>query len=484
MIKALHSIYGRKNIPVSFDTDALAYFAAVVSQGSVVSDAYKTLYNNTIIALKSSGQWDELDCLYIDATGDKQWALTDVRNPTRTATKVGSYAGEWTVGLGFKGDGSAFALLTNFNPTIGVNKFTQNSSSFGALFIDNNSVASTWDLGAANAGFSSGNLIRAYQGATNEGAGAINSAFFGTNTYKKPILNSYAWIGWNRTASNVANNYFNGVNIETNTQTSTTLINLSLARFGAYNGSFAGGFYSSNRQACFYAGSGLVSQKEIINALTINFFTPQATKAATTKRIIFEGDSRTGDASIPSLSNGYAMPKRALSNLGDNWIGAAVSKANDTVQTMVTQYATEVAPYVNTSFIENVFVLWAGTNDIAAGRTAVQIKTDIESVCNSAKAQGYKVVIVGEIDRNWGGSYAALNAVRAAYRTLILADFPTTTIYANTYKGASYADILIDPYSEANFQNYASAWYQVDGIHPNTTGSDIIAGYVSNALLL
>jgi len=468
----------------AIDADAQAYFNACTTAGASVTGAYINYYNNTIIALKASSQWTELDSLFIDATGNRTWALIDVKTPSRTATVSGAYGGDWTTGLGFKGDGTGFGIVTNFNPTVGTNKYLQNSASFGALLLDNNSVVSNWDLGAANGGYTNGDCIRAYNETTGaKGAGGINSGLFGVYTYQKPIINSYCWIGWNRTGGNRAYNYYNGVNIEQNEASSVAIINQPIARFGAYNGAFAGGFYSANRQACFYAGSGSVSQNLLMNALNTNFFVPQATKAATTKRIIFEGDSRLGDQSTPTLSNTYGVANRALSNLGNNWVGVTVSANNQRTDQMATQYSTEIAPYLNTSLLKNIFVLWAGTNDIAANRTAAQIKTDIETICNAAKAQGYTVIIVGEIDRNWT-SYAAMNTVRATLRTSMLADFGVSTVVGNVFTPASvtYANYYIDLYSEANFQSYVSAYYQADGVHPNTTGSNKVGDYISSTI--
>lgn len=473
----------KKLSAAGFDPDALVFFAAATAAGAPVTGAYLDYYNNSIKALKAANQWDELDSLYIDATGNKTWGLIDVRKPARTATILNTYAGDWTVGLGFKGNGSNFGVLTNYNPTVGTNKFTRNSASFGVLLIDNNANSPAWDIGASNLAITGGCFIRTYAPTPN--GGSINNVYVGSNTYKKPVLNSYCWIGMTRTGATTYNNYLNGVNIESGTQASDPVENTQFGRFGAYTNTFLGGFYSLNRQACFYAGSGNLSQKEIMNALNINFFTPQGTKAALTNRIIFEGDSRTGDASSPSFSNTFAMPRRVITNLGNNWCGVAVSAVNETVQQMVTQYAAEVAPYVNTSLLKNIFVVWGGTNDITAFRTAAQIKADLETLCNSAKAQGYKVVIVGEIDRNWT-SYAAFNAVRASLRSSMLADFtsnPAAQIYLPA-SGITYADAYIDLYGLANFQNYASAWMQADGVHPNTLGSQNAGDRISAGINL
>ncbi len=478
-----------------FDADAQSYFDAVLAEGSSVTDAYKILYNNTILALKANGEWAKRDSIFIFATGvgvaeadRKIWSKIDIKEPTRIATINNDYSGAHVSGQGFLGNGTNFSILTNFNPgNGGTYNFTQNYAGFDTLVLTG-VTGNEHDISCFNAGFTQGIFFR------NNTAGAgvpiepsLNEIFNPNETYSKVDISKYRWAGKRRTSSTTSVSLNNGYRYQQMNQASTVIENKSIGLLGAYNGIFAGGFYSTSKMGVVSFGAGDMSQNLFMNALNDNFLRPQATIALIDRIILFEGDSRTGSVVNSTLSNTSAYPKRVLSNLGNNWSGITVSEANETVQSMTTQYASEVQPYVNSGNAQNLFILFGGTNDIAAGRTAAQIKTDIETLCQAAKNDGYTVVIVGEIDRNWT-SYAAMNAVRATLRTNMLADFSDATIEANIYTppvfGISYADFYIDTFAEADFQSYLSAWYQADGIHPNTTGSNVIGDYVSAAIQL
>ena len=469
----------RKNNLIIFGSDviqmsqeALAFFSAATAGGTPVTETYKVYYNNFINTLKSSGDWTLLDSIYVWATNSEAWAIIDIKNPSRTVTLQGSYASRFTANEGWKGNGTGFAVLTNFNPGDGGSyNFTQNSASFGVLILDNDSVASKFEAGCQNAGNTQGMVLQAFNPTDR---GACNSINNPAASYAKYRFNGYCWTGVNRTSSTLGNRYVNGVNVQTQTSTSTALENKAIGVMGAYNGAWVAGFYTSNSHAVFYAGGGAVSQKNIQNAYNLSFNYANITNI--TKRVIFEGDSRTGSVASPNFSSNSAYPKAVITGLGSGWSGTLVSESNETVQSMVSQYTTEIQPFRNTSLNKDVIVIWGGVNDIRTGaRTGAQVYADIVTFCTTAKADGFKVVVVGECDSNFT-SYAAMNAERVALRTLMLADSVTASGVSNVTSGASYCDYYIDIFADTRFQTYSdTTYYQADGIHLNATGSGIIA---------
>ncbi len=453
------------------DPDAEAFFAAAESAGTPVTDAYKTRYRNYISYLKARNKWTISDSRFIWATGNEVWAKIDIKTPSRTVTLRGSYAGRFTADRGWNGNGTGFAVLTNFNPGDGgTYNFTRNDASFGALILDNDSVASKQEVSCCNTGYTQGIVMNGFNPTDRT---VVNCALNPTTSYTKYRFNSYCWRGASRTGSTTGYMWMNGMLQQVQTSASTALENKAIAIMGAYNGAFSAGFYTSNSHAVFYAGSGALDQSIEMDAY--NYAFGYANRTNITKRITFEGDSRTASVSLSSYSNQSAYPKAVLTGLGDNWSGQAVAEANETMQQIVTQYATEILPYRNTSLTKDIIYLFAGTNDIENGRTGAQVYADIVTFCTTAKADGFKVVVFGEIDRNWG-SYVAMDAERAALRTLMLADFGTS-VSTNIYSGGSYADYYVDLYGEATFQSYLSADYQVDGVHPDASGSALIGTY-------
>jgi len=125
----------------NFDPDAVAYFNQLTG---TISYSYKNSINKLVLALKSSGDWNKLDRLWIHATEQQQHARISLKNPTSTAiTEVNTPT--WTASLGYTGNGSNMYLNTNFNArTQGVN-YQQANGCFGFYYPVNASAGSHYN---------------------------------------------------------------------------------------------------------------------------------------------------------------------------------------------------------------------------------------------------------------------------------------------------------------------------------------------------
>lgn len=104
--------------------------------------------NQLLLDLKSSGVWDKLDTFAILATdGNSDFALIDWKRLSQY-TAVNSPT--FTTNGGFTGNGTSSYIDTNFNPTIGINKYLLNDASRiywadqrtgGSLTIEGSSIA-------------------------------------------------------------------------------------------------------------------------------------------------------------------------------------------------------------------------------------------------------------------------------------------------------------------------------------------------------
>lgn len=192
----------------------------------------------------------------------------------------------------------------------------------------------------------------------------------------------------------------------------------------------------------------------------------------TSLRIIYAGDSITQGISAP-LNNGWA---RQL-GYSSTYVEFNVSQGGITMQTMAGDVASSIVPLIKASRNHLVF-LFAGTNDAAlAGRTAAQIFADTKTWCNAVKAAGtVTIVILGMLPRD------SIETVRQSLRTLLLADFTTSTSVTFT-KGAgggiTYADYYLDIASDtvmgANGDNHDLTYYEATFVHPNITGHTYLA---------
>lgn len=480
------------------DPDAEAFFVKAAALGKPVDDTNKTRITNTYLALKASGQYSNFASLFVMAVGTNDaegriWSSIDWITPSRLLTYNNPYSGDFTAKLGYNGNNTDFSIYTNFNPGDGgTYPFTQNSESYGFLnLLDLSLAGNPYEVSCFLTGFGTGGglfcktLTATVPVLTIQVHGDTTSPL---TTFENGLISTSFWYQATRDSATTYHQYINGVKITNATDNSTAIENKMIGLLGAYDGSFLGvsQFFSGNQMGCFYAGNKDIDQNKLMTALNVNLFTLQGTAAAKDKRIIFEGDSRTGSLAFPALGNNYAYPRRVFTNLSgaaNGWGVTAISQASETLASMDSTYTAQIHPYRNTSLTKDIVVIWAATNDIEGGATAVQVYNSIVSFCTKAKADGYKVILVSEIDRNWS-SYVAMNAVRAAYNALLLLDF-TTPAATNIYQpnnGITYADYVINLIAEVNFQSFLSAYYQGDGIHPSTTGSNKVGDYVSTAI--
>lgn len=108
---------GGGGAPPLFDTDAQAYFDAVVAAGGSVSAGRKTLLNTLITGLKTNGTWSKRDRLWVFAAENSQSALVDLK--ARSLATV-TAAPTFTVDQGYAGNGSSSYVNTGFLPSTGV----------------------------------------------------------------------------------------------------------------------------------------------------------------------------------------------------------------------------------------------------------------------------------------------------------------------------------------------------------------------------
>lgn len=90
----------------------------------------------------------------------------------------------------------------------------------------------------------------------------------------------------------------------------------------------------------------------------------------------------------------------------DSWKIVNIAAAGEELSEMNPQFETQALPLYSTGYARNIFVVSGGTNDVNHGtRTLAQMKSDMQTLVNKAKAAGF-FVIAGDIEAN--GSEAQL----------------------------------------------------------------------------
>jgi len=142
-------------ITIVFDTDALAYIAAVQSaDGQPLEFEVKIAYNNFIIGCKSDGIWSAIKASCILA-GARTLPGALVPLAGTAPTNANFVAGDYDRKTGLKGDGTNKSLNSNRNN----NADPQNSKHISVYVTQTSSVTTRYYMGAASGSGGSSLLV-------------------------------------------------------------------------------------------------------------------------------------------------------------------------------------------------------------------------------------------------------------------------------------------------------------------------------------
>jgi hypothetical protein len=196
--------------------------------------------NQLLVDLKNAGVWDKLDTFAMLATdGSSDFALIDWKRLSQY-TAVNSPT--FTTNGGFTGNGTSSYVDTNFNPTVGTNKYLLNDAS-RVYWADQRTGGSLTIEGTPVSGVN----VSVYQ---NSASNRINQG--GSNLNSAVTFSVDGWKSINRTSS---------TNVElftTTTQFSRTATSTSIQNSNQH---FIGGsFYAAIRFRMYAMGQSLVSE--------------------------------------------------------------------------------------------------------------------------------------------------------------------------------------------------------------------------------
>lgn len=243
---------------ISYDVDAIAYFNQL---SPAPSDFYKNAINTLILKLKSDGNWNGLDRLWIHATEAQQNATISVKYPTSAAlVEVGSPAPTWTVSQGYTGVSGNSSLSLSYVPSVDKVNLSLNSAAMGVY-----------------ARVTEVNDLSIILGANTTGVGemtmALNYTGFGKliaiNAIGQDIIANTTTQGFyalSRSASNLTTLYKNGASLGTSVAVSTALPTFSLCCLG-WNSDGVIGNRSTNQVAITFVSNSTVNQATFYTAL-------------------------------------------------------------------------------------------------------------------------------------------------------------------------------------------------------------------------
>ena len=208
----------------SFNEKAELYFSTLESEGTLLTDAEKILYNQLFLDLNGDGTTGnnviltKLDSLQVYCGINETASKVDlISNVIVDFNNTYSF----TPKIGFAGDGSTGFINTKFNPTTVAGNYQLNSA---FTLVAGNLATNGHYVGGARRTSTDQSYIRlgvagtALDAPINASAGTLS---FGTHTGEY-----YAAI--NRSDASTTSAYLNGVLTDTNTQASGTLLNATM----------------------------------------------------------------------------------------------------------------------------------------------------------------------------------------------------------------------------------------------------------------
>lgn len=232
------------------------YFDQVTANGGTLTVNEKTYINTFITDLGTD--FAEFDRLWIHGLSNSVAARTSIANPTSTMiTAVNSPT--FTASQGYTGNDVNSYLESNFNPSIGTNKYTRNSCSFGIYSLTNTNELAI-DIGLYDGNFTQ---IRAREG----GLTYVNINDAGT-TQSITNASSTSLFSAVRTSSTINNIYKAGSLLNTYAVASSGLPNFTfymLARHNNYGGGSSD--FSSRQISASFMGSGIINQANFYTAI-------------------------------------------------------------------------------------------------------------------------------------------------------------------------------------------------------------------------
>lgn len=443
------SPFNSRRTSSAFSAEAISLFDKWALLGTPATEPIKVMVNNTIVSLKDTNQWDELDILPMWVSHSQTAALVDWKRVISMAT-AGTM--NFVANDGFTSNGTGrIDLMYNPGDGLATYKFTQNSDSFG-VYIATPVGENRVEISAQD-GSSEGIDILNNNATVSVKNNIATAQSNGGNLGRRGLMSSI------RIASNSWTNRGNGYNIQSGvanrTDASLAVKNIPWMEFCRnVNGTFSA--FSTKKHRYSFAGSGLVVASTLNKCIEENWLAPQG--LCPTKRITFNGNSFTA---------GGVYSGRVLLNIND-YANLDVNNRGVSGQTtaqMLTDAQTWVFPFTKSFLTKDVYFVWELTNSMATnGSDATATFNELVSYCQALRTAHplCKIIVATMLPR-----IGITEANRLTLNTAI------------TSSVAGYWDAVCDVASDLSMgqtgQYSDTTYYDVDGVHPNTTGYNRLA---------
>lgn len=282
---------------------------------------------------------------------------------------------------------------------------------------------------------------------------------FGTRFTDSKLYLTRFYNGTALSASDVRKAYNNGKLRSALTTTGTTVFDFPLDNLSGID---------------FPSGS-LKLRAVNFTSIASNLVTP--VENTTGRHIVFQGNSLTsGQGATPNYypKKTFEYLKATELSTEDTYFRYLVNAlAGRTTPQCITEFNTTDKYLIDKGVPTNIYVPWEVTNDLNAGVSATDAYNNYVTLCNFGKSRGYKVIAVTVLPRISGNP--SFETDRQTVNANIVANYLT---FAH-----GLADVGNDPDIGQAGDNSDTTYYDVDEVHLNATGYDVVVEYVGDAIL-
>lgn len=475
------SPYNRRFISTGIPTqaEATALFDRATVLGSSFPDVDKPYVNSAIYYLKQTGQWTQLDSIGKFDVHSRIAALIDWKDPSRSFTTAGDYAGDFTAYSGFLGNNASFRIDTGLNFSTGTWNYTQNSAIKGLCINSNDTTASKIDLSAESA-LAAGISVFLSSATTPTTYSASNNGNDGISH------KSFQRRGWHITKRTASNSYIFHKNGQTPNKTPKTTVSTAIPNLNinllARNQAGVYSAFSPRRITGVFFGSGSCDAQYVVNGLNI---WSRYSGTLATKAVIIDGNSFTQNGTYVDRFYSSYLASNTISDFTQGLSGIRTTE-------MVANFPTTIGRIRLDNYSNKVLFVWELTNEMYESGNDLDATYDsIVDYCNLARTtfgSDLKIIVGTCLPRK--GS----NAITPALRQNPLDLYDTTTLNGRIRTNyATFCDALADVASDATMGvdsggvagvgEMDTTYYTADQIHPTTVGYQYLAdNYITPAI--
>jgi lysophospholipase L1-like esterase len=211
------------------------------------------------------------------------------------------------------------------------------------------------------------------------------------------------------------------------------------------------------------------------DAVAASVTTNEISLTTRTSQIVAAGNSQTVGA------NGATSWATTLATyLGASWQMNNSAVSGQTTRDISTNYAAQVGSFYSAANTLNVVVIQEVMNDIYFGQTGSQAYNNLKTLCQSARATGFKVlVLLSQPDRN---DFPGSSTISAPQRTNYQAAYTSflTLFLADWY---TFCDGFVNPFRDSRIVVSDGTYIQAgDLVHWTTATETLIAAHVLGGL--